>query len=143
MPSWDTAAERQVPEAHEMDKMGHGPEEHGLLAHQAPDPHVEPPYGDAAAGGVYRGQQVTGGSRSTTPLGGQQARYGSPPSQAHEAPPYESGRESVPSSLAVGSTGGYSGSTRYEPTSYSGGQETGTAYAAYNQNRQQHSWRDV
>ena len=131
MPSWNNATERKVlqmdgPHDEEEVEMGKlDPQKAPMLAHQAPAPTTSMPYQQRGAtqggdlGNPYGQSSPANGDpySHVSPTGPQQ--YHSPDDLIthHSPPPQQAYSAYTPSE-----------STRYEPSSVYGGQETGTAY---------------
>lgn len=157
MPSWDNASSRRVMDnGHphggdvELSKMHPVDEANApMLAHQAPNPHDDAFVGGAvgyrdqpAQPGTYRGSPAPGLAHGHADgYGGQQQHSASSgvPGALTPAAGYQREQYS-----AYNPTGD---STRFEPMAYRNGQESGTAYRAYNagssQGGQQNAWKDI
>lgn len=152
MPSWDTASERKVfDESHDediqMEKLD--PQKAPMLANQAPSPRIGAQQSPAAVlpyqqhgaalggdlGNPYgQTSPVYGGAHGQSPVGytGQHG-YASPSApQQYHSPDDLTANHSFPPQQAYSSYTP-SESTRYEPSTVYGGQETGTAYHSQTQ----------
>ena len=155
MPSWDNASSRRVADSNDMELSKMHPIEDEakapMLAHQAPNPHEDafvggmPGYQDQASQpGTYRGSPAPGMGHGHSDSYGSQSHYGG------------SSSSGIPGALTPGT--GYQreqysaynptgDNTKFQPTAYHNGQESGTAYRAFSPSSprggQQNTWKDI